>query len=196
MAVSVRPVLQLSSQAQVELIESKVSQRSPFRRLRATLEKELLKEHPRLHEWFDENLDDFCGGKRPILVAMVNGEVAGILIGRITSDTDSKISMVYVLEKYKRHGVATKLLGAFQDLAIGTLNRNKIHLSVYADDEEAIRFFKSHGYTIRDEWCHKTEFPERRRYVLARDWTTPERMLRNLWLDRRREPTPQSQDSE
>lgn len=56
-----------------------------------------------------------------------------------------------VKEAHQGKGVGTKLLSAVTDLADNWLNLRRIEITVYTDNEAAIKLYKNHGFTIEGE---------------------------------------------
>ena len=86
------------------------------------------------------------------LVACVEGEVVGMLSLSPTSTSPRRkhaatIGMA-VHDKWAAKGVGTALMKAAVDLADKWLNITRLELTVYADNEAAVRLYKKFGFAI------------------------------------------------
>ena len=90
------------------------------------------------------------------LVALVNNEIAGFIIGAIEPYSKTRLGHIYtinVLKKYRRRGVASNLLSAMEKI-LDELGIETCYLEARADNVAALELYRKHGYkitnTIRD----------------------------------------------
>lgn len=82
------------------------------------------------------------------LVARVNGEVAGFVIGVIENAGLTKAGHVYTIDvaiKHRRKGIGIRLLKALENKFLKR-GAETSYLEVRADNSAAIRFYRKEGY--------------------------------------------------
>lgn len=132
------------------------------------METALRAQHPRIKDWLMEHRDEFCGPGRPVWVARENGGIGAVLIARIDRTKDAKCSILFAVKGFSENHLRSGLLGEFERVA-GSLGKGTVHLHLYADDETAIGFFRSHGYhVVNPEVYHPTENPGRVRVLMVK----------------------------
>lgn len=83
------------------------------------------------------------------LVAWINGEVAGFIIGSIESLGETKAGHVYTLDvvvKHRRKGVGLRLLKELEDI-LAKKNVKTCYLEVRLDNMAARELYQKQGYT-------------------------------------------------
>ena len=131
----------------------------------------LLDDHPQLDKWFDRNADAFCTGDRPIwLVRHDDSEVMGLLIGKCVGVSDAKCSLIYVKPQFRGSGLEKLLLQTFEEHVkdIHPFGPPPVHLSVYVDQEQSVKFFLRQGYGIAAQFFHPTENKQRSRFLMEK----------------------------
>ncbi len=142
--------------------------RSGLKDALALVESALKVQHPRVSDWIKEHRGEFCKPIRPIWLAMQDGKLAGVLIGRMDETKDAKCSILFVGEDYKKDLLRTELLRKFEQSA-SLLGKSTVHVLLYADDENEIAFFKGHGYQVANpELYHPAENPDRIRVLMVK----------------------------
>lgn len=88
-----------------------------------------------------------------IFFARVDGEVVGMLIGRTGEDdpTIAKIYSVFVVEKFRRQGVARKLMETLLDRFIKAKKFKKVQLEVVTSQLPAINFYNQFGFSEKEK---------------------------------------------
>jgi len=82
------------------------------------------------------------------LVAEKNGKVVGFIIA-IRKDIDEmRILMLAVDEKYRRQGIGSMLM---RQIMIKFPEIRRIYLEVKVNNKEAIKFYKKHGFKIKEK---------------------------------------------
>jgi len=86
------------------------------------------------------------------LVACVKAEPVG-MIGLHTNPDNPRVQHVAELGMAVRddrqgRGIGTALLRAALELADGWLQLRRVHLSVYTDNEPAVRLYRTHGFEV------------------------------------------------
>ncbi|MEM4772252.1 MAG: GNAT family N-acetyltransferase, partial [Thermoplasmatales archaeon] len=81
------------------------------------------------------------------IVAMADNTVAGFICGGLSGDREARILMLAVDLPYRRKGIGSALISLFEQEAIKVKVR-KISLEVRTDNNEAIAFYRTHGYSI------------------------------------------------
>ncbi|MEM1995477.1 MAG: GNAT family N-acetyltransferase [Thermoplasmatales archaeon] len=81
------------------------------------------------------------------IVAMADNKVAGFICGGLSGDREARILMLAVDLPYRRKGIGSALISLFEQEAIKVKVR-KISLEVRTDNNEAIAFYRTHGYSI------------------------------------------------
>jgi len=82
------------------------------------------------------------------LIAEIDGEVAGFIIGSLEVYNDKVVGHIYsidVLEKFRRRGVASKLLNEMEKLLVER-GAEECYLEVRVDNLAARSLYKKHGY--------------------------------------------------
>ena len=82
------------------------------------------------------------------LIASVNGELAGFIIGLLESSEGKTIGHVYTLDvkrKFRRMGIGSTLLEALEKIFISR-GAEKCRLEVRLDNTAAKRLYLKHGY--------------------------------------------------
>ena len=142
--------------------------RSGLKEVLALVESSLKAQHPRISDWIKEHRGEFCKPIRPIWVAMQDGELAGVLIARMDETKDAKCSILFVREDSKRDLLRTELLRKFEQSA-SLLGKSTVHVLIYADEENEIAFFRSHGYQVANpELYNPAENPGRIRVLMVK----------------------------
>ncbi|MEM0136098.1 MAG: GNAT family N-acetyltransferase [Thermoplasmatales archaeon] len=81
------------------------------------------------------------------IVAMADNTIAGFICGGLSGDREARILMLAVDLPYRRKGIGSALISLFEQEAIKVRVR-KIRLEVRTDNNEAIAFYRMHGYSI------------------------------------------------
>lgn len=82
------------------------------------------------------------------LVAEKNGKVVGFIIA-IRKDIDEmRILMLAVDEKYRRQGIGSMLM---KQIMMKFPEIRRIYLEVKVNNKEAIKFYKKHGFKIKEK---------------------------------------------
>ncbi len=92
-------------------------------------------------------LDIQKGWPSGFIVGMSDQAVAGFICGGITGEGEARILMLAVDTPYRRNGIGTGLITLFEQEA-AKVKVNRIKLEVRVDNDEAIRFYRNHGYSI------------------------------------------------
>lgn len=106
---------------------------------------ELLAETPEASHWAEETLRGFLSPEYEPWIVVVEGGVAGLLIGRRAAD-EFEILDLAVSPEYRRRGIAMALL----DAALREANQagaRKVFLEVRASNTAAIEFYRARGFT-------------------------------------------------
>jgi len=82
------------------------------------------------------------------LVAEENGKIVGFIIGVMASMDELRILMLAVEEKSRRKGMGSVLL---KNLMIRHPHARRVYLEVRCDNMEAIKFYKKHGFKIKEK---------------------------------------------
>lgn len=91
-----------------------------------------------IHRWWRDGF----------LVADAAGHPVGFLASVITNDGQARILMFAVSLGFRRQGIGQEMMGAFvQMCALRGLKR--IELEVRKSNDEAIRFYRRHGFEIQ-----------------------------------------------
>ena len=91
-------------------------------------------------------LDSFSKDENyPIYLCLENGTVIGYMILKI--DGVIWVEQIYVMESYRRRGVATLLYQEAEKRA-NEIGEDTIYNYVHPNNEAIIRFLKSKGYTV------------------------------------------------
>jgi N-alpha-acetyltransferase 50 len=83
--------------------------------------------------------------------AILNGFAVGSVCARVEDTDNMYVKKLYimtltVLQAYRRRGIASKLLNHVITLAIGNSNLSEIYLHVQTSNEDAMIFYKKHGF--------------------------------------------------
>jgi ribosomal-protein-alanine N-acetyltransferase len=81
------------------------------------------------------------------IVATADQGIAGFICGGLSGDREARILMLAVDLPYRRKGIGSSLISLFEQEA-AKIRIARIRLEVRTDNEEAISFYKSHGYSI------------------------------------------------
>ena len=151
------PLLEVSSCARSQLGEAL-----------SLVETSQREQHPRIGDWIREHKKEFCEPARPIWIAKEEGTLTGVLIARMDKTKDAKCSLLFVTDKFRENQLRTELLRAFEQAA-SLLGKSTVHLQLYADDQQDVAFFRSHGYQVAvAETYHPTENPGRIRILMVK----------------------------
>ena len=82
------------------------------------------------------------------LVAEKNGKIVGFIIGTMVSMDELRILMLAVDKDYRRRGIGSMLL---RDLIMRYPHARRVYLEVRCDNLEAIKFYKKHGFRIKEK---------------------------------------------
>jgi GNAT superfamily N-acetyltransferase len=94
------------------------------------------------------------GGGTLVVVADVDGSAAGYLVGRMRDPMDARpvrvavLESMYVLPVRRREGVGAALVGEFRAWA-GQQRADRLSVTAYAANAEAIRFYEREGFALR-----------------------------------------------
>ena len=83
------------------------------------------------------------------LVAEKHHRITGFIIGGKTSSDSARILMIAVSEQYRRKNIGSTLLNHFLNEMI-VQNVKYISLEVKTSNNEAIKFYRKHGFVITD----------------------------------------------
>jgi ribosomal-protein-alanine N-acetyltransferase len=83
------------------------------------------------------------------LVAVINAEVVGFVDIRLRQKT-AKLMGMAVDEKFRSHGVGSALIRKTIDFSTEK-GKKALYLNVRCDNPTAIRFYKSNGFTLKNE---------------------------------------------
>ena len=100
-----------------------------------------------LHKIHVENRSDFYSENAQIALTFAeNGEIAGIALATIKNRTVRSIYIdaIFVLEPFRRRGIATRLFRQIQDTA-SEIGAERMDLMVWAFNAPALAFYKSLG---------------------------------------------------
>ena len=85
--------------------------------------------------------------KEGFIVAESGGEVVGFILGVTSAPKEARILILTVLEEHRKKGIGGTLLKTFIKECYAK-NLNIINLEVKVENEDAIRFYNRHGFTI------------------------------------------------
>ncbi len=158
-----RPVSEGRERTPTPGLALRAERRSNLKGVEAFVEAVLLPLHPRLPDWFKEHWDEFCDGSRPVFTVKEGETIHGVLIGRIDTRLDVKISMIVAPGQNLVNLIRSALLSHFEQDAIRH-GKTTAHMEIYADDRAEHDFLDCHGYLRKGpDWYHKTEFPDKPR---------------------------------
>ncbi len=80
------------------------------------------------------------------ILGMSDQTVAGFICGGISGDKETRILMLAVDTPFRNNGIGTGLISLFEQEAL-KVKANKIKLEVRTDNQEAIAFYRNHGYS-------------------------------------------------
>ena len=102
-----------------------------------------------------------------LLLAFVDGQVAGLAglhpVGKSPRRAHARMLSICVVGPYQGKGVSKRLMQALMDLADKWLPVTRIELTVFADNERAIKLYRAFGF--EDEGVHKAYALRDGRYV-------------------------------
>lgn len=81
------------------------------------------------------------------IVAEEGGKVVGFVMGVISEPGTIRILMICVREGYRNRGIGSELMSR---IAKRFRNARKIRLEVKVTNKDAIRFYKKHGFVIKE----------------------------------------------
>ena len=94
-----------------------------------------------------EEITEYLDAGFPIFAALdENGTYAGYIVCRVDAPT-VWVESIFVLEDYRRMGVASLLLKEAEAIA-GTYGENTVFNYVHPNNERMIAFLRKHGYTV------------------------------------------------
>jgi len=108
---------------------------------------ELAKKYLKENYTFDLLLKLWSFSPNGFLVAVEKGIVIAFIIGVKTSVDSLRILMLAVDERYRRRGIGSALL---KKLQLNFPEVRRIYLETRVDNEEAIIFYRKHGFKIVD----------------------------------------------
>lgn len=85
--------------------------------------------------------------KEGFIVAESGGEIIGFILGVTSAPKESRILILTIPEEHRKRGIGSALLKAFIKECY-LKNLNIINLEVKVENEDAIRFYNRHGFTI------------------------------------------------
>ena len=119
-------------------------------------------EVPNLYRTWDEFevTGNFQEEPELCLVAEDEDRIVGFALGSTIEKSRSAWKYGYlnwlgVDPQYQRYGIATKLFNAFRDLVLG-LGVRMLLVDTEADNENAIKFFRSHGFGSPEKHVYLT----------------------------------------
>lgn len=95
--------------------------------------------------------------------ATINDRIVGGVIAMPTREGDWYINSLFVHPRYRKHGIATKLLKKI----IGIVGKKRIFLDVKTDREHLVDFYGKHGFRRKKLMKNYYE-DETDRYILVR----------------------------
>jgi GNAT superfamily N-acetyltransferase len=118
-----------------------------------TRDPTLSQDWPRLHAAgsFRASMED---ESRLVLVADEGGTVVGHLTGVLGEASDirpirvASLMSMYVMPSHRNEGVGARLVASFREWA-GAAGADRLAVSAYAANEDAIRFYRRQGFTPR-----------------------------------------------
>ncbi len=108
---------------------------------------ELAKKYLKENYTFDLILNLWNFSPNGFLVAVEGSTVVGFIIGVKTSVDSLRILMLAVDKQHRRRGIGSALL---RKLQLNFPEVRRIYLETRVDNEEAIKFYKKHGFRIVD----------------------------------------------
>jgi ribosomal-protein-alanine N-acetyltransferase len=105
----------------------------------------ILAESPEAALWSADSLLAAGSGGMRAWVAELNGEMSGVLVGRMAAD-EFEILNLAVLRAHRRRGIASRLLDTALRWSRGTGTKRML-LEVRASNDAAIRLYARHGFT-------------------------------------------------
>ncbi|MCD6474003.1 MAG: ribosomal protein S18-alanine N-acetyltransferase [Thermoplasmata archaeon] len=108
---------------------------------------ELAKKYLKESYTFDLILNLWNFSPNGFLVAVEKGAVVGFIIGVKTSVDSLRILMLAVDEQHRKRGIGSALL---KKLQLNFPEVRRMYLETRVDNEEAIKFYKKHGFRIVD----------------------------------------------
>ena len=105
----------------------------------------ILAESPETALWSADSLLEAASGGMRAWVAELNGEMSGVLVGRMAAD-EFEILNLAVLRAHRRRGIASRLLDTALRWSRGTGTKRML-LEVRASNDAAIRLYARHGFT-------------------------------------------------
>jgi ribosomal-protein-alanine N-acetyltransferase len=105
----------------------------------------ILAESPEAALWSADSLLAAASGGMRAWVAELNGEMSGVLVGRMAAD-EFEILNLAVLRAHRRRGIASRLLDTALRWSRGTGTKRML-LEVRASNDAAIRLYARHGFS-------------------------------------------------
>jgi ribosomal-protein-alanine N-acetyltransferase len=105
----------------------------------------ILAESPEAALWSADSLLEAASGGMRAWVAELNGEMSGVLVGRMAAD-EFEILNLAVLRAHRRRGIASRLLDTALRWSRGAGTKRML-LEVRASNDAAIRLYARHGFT-------------------------------------------------
>ena len=105
----------------------------------------ILAESPEAALWSADSLLEAASGGMRAWVAELNGEMSGVLVGRMAAD-EFEILNLAVLQAHRRRGIASRLLDTALRWSRGA-GIKRMLLEVRASNDAAIRLYARHGFT-------------------------------------------------
>ena len=108
-----------------------------------------------------QDLSERIDRNETVFIAKVNDEIAGIQIA--TAEPSCKIECVYVSERFRRLGLAQRLLDAAES-HFKVSGSDSFYVSVHPNNRAIIELLKSNGYDVLNLLEIRKRWPDERQY--------------------------------
>ncbi len=128
----------------------------------------ILAESPEAALWSGDSLLELASGGMSAWVAELNGEMSGVLVGRLAAE-EFEILNLAVLPAHRRQGIASRLLDTALRWSRGAGSKRAL-LEVRATNQAAICLYVRYGFTACGRRSQYYQNPPEDALLFARTW--------------------------